>query len=189
MNIDISNACVDESDSPNVPKTEDIQHWVQTTIDSREWSEKAQQHQLQVLQAEAIENKPCELSIRIVDEAEIAELNATYRNKSGPTNVLSFPADLNQDIPLLLLGDIVISAPTILREAREQGKTAQAHWAHMIVHGTLHLLGFDHQNAEEAGIMEAIETSILSRLAFPAPYESGGGSQTESSTHTTQLST
>ncbi|GMG86509.1 rRNA maturation RNase YbeY [Biformimicrobium ophioploci] len=111
-----------------------------------------------------------ELSVRIVDEAESHSLNHQYRGKDKPTNVLSFPADLPPDLPLPLLGDLVICAPVVLREAAEQHKTPESHWAHMVVHGTLHLLGFDHIEDTEAEIMENLETEILTGLGYPAPY-------------------
>lgn len=122
---------------------------------------------------ESILEQDTELSIRIVDEAESAALNAQYRHKDSPTNVLSFPADLPKSLGLPLLGDLVLCAPVIEREAREQGKTADAHWAHMLVHGTLHLLGYDHIEDNEAEIMEALETQLIQSLGFPPPYEAG----------------
>lgn len=112
-----------------------------------------------------------ELGIRIVDRAESAALNERYRGKQGPTNVLSFAADLPDFIPLPLLGDLVICAPVVLQEALAQGKHPDAHWAHMVVHGTLHLLGYDHTTEQAAQIMEALETEILTRMDFPPPYE------------------
>ena len=112
-----------------------------------------------------------ELSIRIVDEPEAKTLNETYRGASGPTNVLSFPFDEKTPEPLPLIGDIVICAPVVAREAEEQNKALNAHWAHMIIHGVLHLLGYDHQNDSEAAIMEALETEIMHILGFPPPYK------------------
>ncbi len=113
-----------------------------------------------------------EMTIRIVDETEGAELNLTYRGKQGPTNVLSFPFDPPPGIDdLALIGDLVICAPVVEREAAEQGKPVEAHWAHMVVHGTLHLLGYDHQSEGQAAEMEALETEILQGLGFSAPYE------------------
>lgn len=110
------------------------------------------------------------ICVRIVDEAEMRELNARYRGRDHATNVLSFPAELPPGVDLPLLGDIVVCAPVVAHEAAEQGKPARAHWAHMLVHATLHLLGHDHEQASEAERMEALETRILARLKFPDPY-------------------
>jgi len=118
----------------------------------------------------ALEGRPGEVSLRIVDEAEIAALNARFRQRPGPTNVLSFPFDPPPGVPLTFLGDVVICAPVVVREAREQGKTEEAHWAHLIVHGVLHLRGFDHLTPEDAERMEARERAILAELGFPDPY-------------------
>ncbi len=112
-----------------------------------------------------------ELTIRLVDEAEGRELNHTWRHKDHATNVLSFPADVPDellDIPLL--GDLVICIPVVEREAREQGKTLDAHWAHLVIHGCLHLLGYDHIDDEEAEEMEALERTLLAELGHPDPY-------------------
>jgi probable rRNA maturation factor len=113
-----------------------------------------------------------EVTVRVVDETEMSSLNQTYRDKSGPTNVLSFPSELPPELELPLLGDIVICAPVVRREAAQQGKRESAHWAHMTVHGTLHLLGFDHIEDDEAARMEALETTILADLGYPCPYAS-----------------
>lgn len=115
-----------------------------------------------------------ELTIRIVDEAESARLNSSYRNKNGATNVLSFPFDSPVGVDIPLLGDIVICAPIVRREANEQSKSVSSHWAHMVVHGVLHLLGFDHEQVCKAQEMEAMETRILADLGFGNPYESRG---------------
>lgn len=122
-----------------------------------------------------------ELTIRIVDEAESQELNRRYRGKDRPTNVLSFPYDGELlDVPVL--GDLVICAPVVQREAAEQHKDLRAHWAHMVVHGCLHLLGYDHEQDGEAEAMEARERELLAELGFPDPYhadaESGVPSET-----------
>jgi probable rRNA maturation factor len=111
-----------------------------------------------------------EVSVYIVDEAESQELNSQYRGKDKPTNVLSFPADIPEEVGVPLLGDLVVCAPVVEREAQEQGKTLNAHWAHMLVHGTLHLLGYDHLEDDEAEVMEALETRLVTQLHFPAPY-------------------
>ncbi len=111
-----------------------------------------------------------ELTVRIVDEAESEALNSRYRDKDYPTNVLSFAYDIPDEVEMNLLGDLVICAPVVQREAQEQGKTEQAHWAHMIVHGVLHLLGFDHLNDSDAQDMERHEIAILAELGFPDPY-------------------
>ncbi len=121
-----------------------------------------------VLAAE--EHEPAELTIRVVEESESAELNGRYRHKAGPTNVLSFPFEAPPGLELPLLGDLVICAPVVAREAAEQGKPAEAHWAHMVVHGVLHLLGYDHLEEAEAEAMEALETDILARIGYPDPY-------------------
>lgn len=110
-----------------------------------------------------------DLSIRIVDEAESQDLNSRYRHKHKPTNVLSFPYD-GETLDVPVLGDIVICAPVIVREAQEQGKEPRAHWAHMVVHGCLHLLGYDHENDKDAAEMERREREILAEFGFPDPY-------------------
>lgn len=114
-----------------------------------------------------------EVSVYVVDDEEGQELNLRYRGKDKPTNVLSFPADLPAELNLPLLGDLVVCAPVVAREALEQGKTEEAHWAHMLVHGTLHLLGYDHIDPEDAETMESLETGIMTRLHYPAPYTEG----------------
>jgi len=114
-----------------------------------------------------------ELSVRIVDEAEIGELNARYRHKPGPTNVLSFPFEADIPLEVPLLGDLVICAAVVEREAREQDKPIEAHWAHMLVHGTLHLLGYDHVTDAQAHEMETTEIQLLQQLGFSNPYEAG----------------
>jgi len=110
------------------------------------------------------------LSVRIVGEARSSALNARYRRKDRPTNVLSFAgAGLLPD-GRTCLGELVICAPVVAREARSQGRTPPAHWAHMTIHGVLHLLGFDHERSAEAGKMAAREIQILDRLGFSNPY-------------------
>lgn len=111
-----------------------------------------------------------EIALRIVDEDESQALNSQYRGKDKPTNVLSFPADIPEELGLPLLGDLVICAPVVAVEAEQQRKAPTAHWAHMVVHGTLHLLGYDHIEDDEAEIMENLETRILAQLGFSDPY-------------------
>lgn len=117
------------------------------------------------------DDSDAEMTVRIVDVDESAQLNETYRHKSGPTNVLSFPFESLPGIDLPLLGDLVICAPIVVREANEQNKTTKAHWAHMVVHGSLHLQGYDHIEPQQAEQMEALEIDILGRLGFSNPYE------------------
>lgn len=112
-----------------------------------------------------------ELCIRIVDEEEGTLLNRTWRSKTGPTNVLSFPADPLPEIIPRLLGDVIICAPVVEREASEQGKKREDHWAHMVIHGTLHLLGYDHINEMDAAAMEEKEISLLAELDIRNPYK------------------
>lgn len=111
-----------------------------------------------------------ELTVRIVDIAESQSLNKQYRNKDKPTNVLSFPFEVPDGIELNLLGDLVICADIVSKEAKAQHKTVQAHWAHMLVHGCLHLLGYDHINNDDAEHMETLEIDILAKLGFNNPY-------------------
>lgn len=145
-----------ESESKQLPSLEQLRQWANQAHQSPE--------------------SDTEVTIRIVDIAESSELNQTYRGKTGPTNVLSFPfeAPPGIDIDLLgesSLGDLVVCAPVVEMEAKQQNKAAEAHWAHMIVHGVLHLQGYDHIEDEEALVMEGLETEIIKELGYPAPYE------------------
>ncbi|HSX50303.1 MAG TPA: rRNA maturation RNase YbeY [Cellvibrio sp.] len=140
------------SQSQLLPAVPELERWISAALQSQQFEE-------------------AEVSVYIVDEAEGRELNAQYRGKDYPTNVLSFPADIAEEIGIPLLGDLVICAPVVEREAQEQGKTLPAHWAHMLVHGTLHLVGFDHIDDDEAEIMETLETQIVTGLGYPAPYQ------------------
>jgi probable rRNA maturation factor len=115
-------------------------------------------------------NQDTEMVIRIVDEAESAQLNEQYRHKKGPTNILSFPFEVPDGIELNLLGDLVICAPVVAREASEQHKPLGHHWAHIVVHGVLHLLGYDHIDDDEAELMEGKEIEILKKLNINNPY-------------------
>lgn len=110
-----------------------------------------------------------ELTVRVVDAAEGRELNERWRSGSGPTNVLAFPLGDDCHVPHVL-GDIVVCAPVAAEEARRDGKALTAHWAHLVVHGTLHLAGYDHINEEDANEMEAMERKILGELGYPDPY-------------------
>ena len=112
-----------------------------------------------------------ELTIRVVGAEESQALNRDYRGKDKPTNVLSFPADLPDEIDVNLLGDMIICAPVVAKEAQEQGKTEHDHWAHMVVHGTLHLQGYDHIDDQEAEQMELLEAEILAGLGIANPYQ------------------
>lgn len=116
------------------------------------------------------EGNEVEMTVRIVDEAESHELNLTYRGKDRPTNVLSFPFECPDEVELPLLGDLVICRQVVEREAAEQEKPLMAHWAHMVVHGSLHLLGYDHIKDNEAEEMESLETQIMQGLGFDDPY-------------------
>ncbi|WP_281223467.1 rRNA maturation RNase YbeY [Photobacterium sanguinicancri] len=111
-----------------------------------------------------------EVTIRLVDEEESHALNHEYRGKDKSTNVLSFPFEAPPGVELDLLGDLIICRQVVEKEAKEQNKTLNAHWAHMVVHGSLHLLGYDHIDDEEAEEMEALETEIMQRMGFSDPY-------------------
>lgn len=111
-----------------------------------------------------------EIVIRVVDEEESAQLNLQYRHKSGPTNVLSFPFEAPPGMELELLGDLVVCAPVVAREAKQQQKKLLDHWAHIIVHGVLHLLGYDHIEEADAERMESLEINILQQLNIRNPY-------------------
>ena len=115
----------------------------------------------------ALQDHPGEVTIRVTGETEMRALNHRWRDADRPTNVLSFPL---HDAGCPLLGDIVICAPVLEREAAQQGKSLQAHWAHITIHGILHLMGYDHTDAQRAEIMETKETAILRGLGFPDPY-------------------
>ena len=145
LEVDISSASTEPA-----PEEGDIRNWILAALTDR--------------------NRDTEISVRLVGIEEMSQLNHDYRGKTGPTNVLSFPAGLPEDLGLPLLGDIVICTPIVRQEAADQGKPVQAHWAHMTVHGILHLLGYDHIEDEDARIMESMETAILASLHFPCPY-------------------
>jgi len=133
-----------------IPAPEEVRHWVDCALAGR--------------------RPAAELAVRIVDEAEITALNRRYRGKDGATNVLSFPFDAMPGVETEQLGDIVICAPVVASEAVTQGKSLQAHWAHIVIHGVLHLLGYDHHLDDEAQQMEALEIRLLASLGLPDPY-------------------
>lgn len=157
------------TDAVDLPSREQFETWLGAAFDTLN----------ETLDAEG-QAQPAhpELTIRLVDIEESATLNAQYRQKQGPTNVLSFPFEQPPGLTTEaltdcagLLGDLIICAPVVAREADEQAKTHEAHWAHMTIHGLLHLLGHDHTEPDEAARMEALEIHILAGLAFPTPYE------------------
>ena len=139
------------TEASDLPAEAQLRHWVELALRQR--------------------TADSELTIRLVDAEEGQELNRTYRHKDYATNVLSFPAEVPDgllDIPLL--GDLVICVPVVEREAREQNKALEAHWAHLVIHGCLHLLGYDHIDDEEAEEMEGLERQLLAELGYPDPY-------------------
>jgi len=153
---------LDEISSIEVPENKLIQQWVAAAIEAARNEENQGK------------NQNTQMTVRIVDEAEISQFNVNYRHKSGATNVLSFPFVPPPGIPdnemVHSLGDLVVCAAVVNKEAKEQHKERSAHWAHIIVHGTLHLMGLDHQNKKEAYAMESLETNIMFELGFPDPY-------------------
>ena len=155
IQVDVQNACADDS----APEISVVESWIARAVGA------------------AGITAPAEVSVRIVGANEIRALNSEYRGKDKPTNVLSFPAGevtgLPDDMPVLL-GDIVVCGSVVCDEAAEQGKAIADHWAHMLVHGTLHLLGFDHETDAEAAAMETLETRILSDQGLADPYRASG---------------
>lgn len=145
--LDLQIAC---ADSQGLPDQATFQRWLESVLP---------QFQQQA-----------EVTIRLVDEAESHQLNLTYRGKDKPTNVLSFPFEAPPGIELPLLGDLVICRQVVEQEAVEQQKQLEAHWAHMVVHGCLHLLGYDHIADDEAEEMESLETEIMQGMGYPDPY-------------------
>lgn len=137
---------------PDLPATLQFQSWVEAALQDR--------------------RDAAELVIRIVDREESRLLNSRYRGKDRPTNVLSFPYDGPPEVETGLLGDLVICGPLVAEEAQAQGKPLAMHWAHLVVHGVLHLLGHDHLNDREAVEMEGLEVEILAHQGIPDPYQS-----------------
>jgi probable rRNA maturation factor len=147
--IDLQLAC----DSSAVPSLELFQRWTDLALST-------------------VTDKEFELTIRLVNIDESQQLNSQYRQKDKPTNVLSFPFEVPDGIELNLLGDLVVCMQVVEQEAKEQNKKLFDHWAHMIIHGCLHLLGYDHINDADADEMEALEIKILANLSINNPYES-----------------
>lgn len=151
------------TDLADLPSSEQIAQWVALAL----------QHESETFGKAKELIFPIEMTVRIVGLEESQELNSTYRDKDKPTNVLSFPFEnppgLNEPLPIL--GDLVVCAEVVAQEADEQNKTNLSHWAHMIVHGSLHLLGYDHINETEALQMESLEIEILKQLSISNPYE------------------
>ena len=147
MIIDLQMACEQET---GLPTAEQIEQWATAAVQPQ--------------------SDEMEMTVRIVDEAESHALNLNYRGKDRPTNVLSFPFECPDEVELPLLGDLVICRQVVEREAQEQDKPVIAHWAHMVVHGSLHLLGYDHIEDDEAEEMESLETQIMTGLGFEDPY-------------------
>lgn len=145
------------TDNIFVPRPTLLRKWAKTTL---------------MQQAPEKKITSAEVTLRIVDVTEMTELNSTYRHKQGPTNVLSFPFSMPDevDMPVPILGDIVICAEVVNREAQEQHKSPEAHWAHMVIHGIFHLLGYDHEIESEAEVMESLEIDVMKALGFPNPY-------------------
>ena len=140
---------VDTSDE-HIPPEEDIQRWVQAALHH--------------------EQSVASLSVHIVDAQAIHQLNKEYRSKDKPTNVLSFPAPIPAG-SATFLGDLILCPEVIIREAKEQHKAIADHWAHMLIHGTLHLLGYNHEQKDETKVMEALEARILIQFNIDNPYE------------------
>ena len=147
MIIDLQIACEQET---GLPTAEQIEQWATAAVQPQ--------------------SDEVEMTVRIVDEAESHALNLNYRGKDRPTNVLSFPFECPDEVELPLLGDLVICRQVVEREAQEQDKPLMAHWAHMVVHGSLHLLGYDHIEDNEAEEMESLEAQIMTGLGFADPY-------------------
>jgi len=127
-----------------------------------------------------LERSPLALTVRVIGEEEMAKLNRRYRGRNKPTNVLSFPMEPLPGMRTDLLGDIVVCGPVVDREAAIQNKSPMDHWAHMVVHGLLHLFGYNHESDQEAMVMEALEKSVLEGLGYSDPYQGEYDSSTDS---------
>lgn len=158
--VDLQNVC-----GGDVPEEGLFQSWIEAVLENQS------NHKGQTIESDSFD---FELSIRLVDETESAELNSIYRGKSGATNVLSFPFESRISMAPRLLGDLVICSNIVEKQALAQNKAKQDHWAHIVVHGCLHLLGHDHIEDDEAGEMEALEVTILKSLFINDPYQDQG---------------
>lgn len=167
-NVDVLYA----SNQANLPEQNMLSRWVKAALDGHNYINNKSKSGGD---KEEIEIRSWELSIRIIDEVEAQQLNEKWRQRPYPTNVLSFPIAMDSfeslpGIEISLLGDIVICAPLVAREAAAQKKSLYAHWAHLVIHGTLHLLGYDHISDSQARTMESLEIRVLHDLGYPNPY-------------------
>ena len=151
MNLELDVQYSEEVVSRRTPSPQQVERWVRVALTGRRCGD-------------------VQLVVRIVGEQESAGLNSTYRGRSGPTNVLSFCYEDPELLTPPLLGDVVICAPLVDTEAREQRKEPLAHWAHLVIHGVLHLLGYDHEDDGDAEVMEGTERELLALLGYPDPY-------------------
>jgi probable rRNA maturation factor len=155
VNVELQQGC----SVATLPDKLAVRRWIQAAIDA----------------ADSDDRRACDVVVRIVDEAESSDLNRRFRKTDGPTNVLAFPADEGATPGLAVeqrrtLGDLAICGPVVEHEARQQGKAPAGHWGHLLIHGTLHLLGYDHQTAAEAAEMEGLEAQIMADQGFRDPY-------------------
>ena len=149
VTVELLNGCSEKE----LPSHEDFQRWTEAALSALD-----------------VDEGRLELSIRLIDEAESAHLNERFRYQKGPANVLSFPFSANGEAPVELLGDLAICAPLVSREAAAQNKPVQAHWAHLTVHGVLHLHGYQHEDEKSAAAMENLEIHVLRALGYEDPY-------------------
>jgi len=150
-----------------VPHANSLRKWAQSAYLAHSTMHRGHRVKLSSIPAAVI-------SLRVVSANESRKLNRLWRGKDKPTNVLSFPVgdeDILGEEGAFQLGDLAICAQVVAREAKEQGKLPAAHWAHMVIHGVLHLLGYDHETSRDAKVMEAIEVSVLQQFGFADPYE------------------
>ena len=151
--VDLQVAVEGDETGITIPSLASIQCWIKKTLELAGYKQES-----------------AEITVRIVDETESQQLNNDYRQKDKPTNILSFPFEVPEGIPCDLLGDLVVCLPIVEKEALEQKKSSENHWAHMLIHGSLHLLGFDHIEDDEAEEMENLEILILNQFNITNPY-------------------